>query len=63
MGGILAQCPICKERKELTAHHVKELGKDENGSFRKLGLCNECHVWHEKYINVLKTFGYDPEKP
>jgi len=63
MRGILAQCPICKERKELTAHHVKELGKDKNGSFRKLGLCNECHVWHEKYINVLKTFGYDPEKP
>ena len=63
MGGILAQCPICKERKELTAHHVKELGKDENGSFRKLGLCNEYHVWHEKYINTLKTFGYDPEKP
>ena len=62
MGGILAQCPICKERKELTAHHVKESGRDENGSFRKLGLCNECHVGHEKYINALMTFGYNPEK-
>jgi len=29
---------------------------------KKIGLCNECHVWHEKYINALKTYGYDPEK-
>jgi len=47
---------------ELTKHHIKELGRDENGVFRKIGLCNDCHVWHEKYINALKTFGYDPEK-
>ncbi len=62
MGGTLGQCPICKKRMELTKHHIKELGKDENGIFRKIGLCDECHVWHEKYINALKTFGYDPEK-
>ena len=62
MGGILAKCPICKKRKELTKHHVKELGRDENGVFLKIGLCNDCHVWHEKYVNALKTFGYTFDK-
>jgi len=59
MGGTLTQCPICKERTELTKHHIKELGRDEDGNFRKIGLCNKCHVWHGKYVNALKTFGYD----
>lgn len=56
--GILAQCPICKKRTELTKHHIKELGKDENGNYRKMGLCDDCHIWHEKYVNALKTFGF-----
>ncbi len=61
MSGILAQCPICKKREGLTQHQIKELGKDENGAYRKIALCNDCHVWHEKYINALKTFGFNPE--
>jgi len=59
---MLAQCPICKERKDLTKHHIKEAGKDENGNYKKIGLCNECHVWHGKYINALKTFGVNFDK-
>ena len=62
MGGTLGQCPICKKRTELTQHHLKELGKNENGAYHKLGLCNDCHVWHEKYVNALKTFGFNSEK-
>lgn len=62
MGGTLGQCPICKKRTELTQHHLKELGKDEKGVYHKLGLCNDCHVWHEKYVNALKTFELNFEK-
>jgi len=59
---MLGQCPICKKRTELTEHHMKELGRDQNGRIRTIGICNECHVFHEKYVNALKTFGYDPDK-
>jgi len=59
---MLAQCPICKMRKDLTEHHIKEAGKDKNGSYKKIGLCDDCHVWHEKYINALKTFGINFDK-
>jgi len=51
-----------QEKNGTYKHHIKALDRDENGVFRKIGLCTDCHVWHEKYINALKTFGYDPEK-
>ena len=60
--GTLGICPICGKREELTKHHIKELGRDEDGSIKKIGLCDPCHVWHEKYINALKSFGYDPDR-
>jgi len=59
---MLGICPVCKERKELTKHHAKEMDKKPDGSFQSISLCDDCHVFHEKYVNALKTFGYNPDK-
>jgi len=50
-------CSICKKPKDVTRHHIKELGKDENNSYHKMILCDECHQWHEKYIMALRDLG------
>ena len=57
------RCPMCGQNGvDLTEHHVKELGRDENGHIPTIGLCNECHELHNKYVNALKTHGYDIDK-
>ena len=50
-------CSICKKRQDVTRHHIKELGKDENNSYHKMILCDECHQWHEKYVMALRDLG------
>lgn len=62
MGGS-AKCPICKEWKLLTEHHAKELGRNPSGEWEKIMICEECHIQHEKYVNLLKArYNYDPDK-
>lgn len=46
MGG-QAECPLCKEWKELTEHHVKESGK-------KLMCCEDCHRLVTRYLQALE---------
>jgi hypothetical protein len=36
--------------------------RKSDGKYHSIGMCNDCHVFHEKYVNALKTFGYDPDK-
>lgn len=54
MGGTLGQCLICKKRTELTQHHLKELGKNENGIYHKLGLCNDCQFGMKNMLTLWK---------
>lgn len=44
MGG-LGTCPCCKEWKNLTEHHDKEI-------MVKVMVCRECHDIIEEYIKV-----------
>lgn len=44
MGG-LGTCPCCKEWKDLTEHHDKELKI-------KVMICRDCHDVIEEYIKV-----------
>jgi len=55
-------CSICKKPRDVTRHHIKELGKDENNSYHKMILCDECHQWHEKYVMALRDLGLKIEK-
>lgn len=48
-------CPMCKEKGvDLTKHHVVEAPRDENGRIRSIGLCDNCHVSHNKYVMALR---------
>ena len=44
MGG-LGKCPCCKEWKDLTEHHDKELKA-------KVMICRDCHDIIEEYIKI-----------
>jgi hypothetical protein len=48
MGG-LGRCPCCKKDKELTEHHVKEMGK-------KIMICRDCHNIIEEYLKILAKY-------
>ena len=62
MGGF-GEYGICKIYKELTEHHAKELGKDLTGKFPVIMICNDCHVFIEKYMNLLRDrHDYNPDK-
>lgn len=59
---MLGICLVCKARAEVTKHHAKEMERKPDGTYQSISLCNDCHVIHEKYVNALKTLGYDPDK-
>jgi len=54
MGGN-AKCLLCDEYTELTEHHAKEIDK-------VIQVCPACGKWIEKYVNLLKSFGYYLDK-
>ena len=57
------RCPMCGQNGvDLTEHHIKELGRNENGRISTIGLCNLCHESHNKYVNALKAHGFDIDK-
>ena len=45
MGG-MGNCPCCKKWKDLTEHHVRELGK-------KIMICRDCHNVIEEYSKAV----------
>ncbi len=49
MGG-LGKCPCCKEWKDLTEHHDKELKI-------KVMICRDCHDIIEEYIKIQAKCG------
>jgi len=49
MGG-LGKCPCCKEWKNLTEHHDKDLKI-------KVMICRDCHNIVEEYIKVQQKCG------
>lgn len=48
MGG-WGWCPCCKEDKDLTEHHDKEVG-------HKILICRGCHNVLEEYIKRVQLF-------
>jgi hypothetical protein len=46
MGGY-GECPCCKEWKELTEHHSKEIDG-------KIMICRDCHDVLEEYYKVVE---------
>lgn len=59
---MLGICLVCKSRTEVTEHHAKEMERKPDGKYQSITLCEQCHVFHEKYVNALKTLGYNPDK-
>ena len=60
---MLGKCPICTNHRELTKHHVIEAPPDNDGNPKTVGLCEECHTFHEKYKNILWTnFGIEIDR-
>lgn len=59
---MLGICLVCKDRTDVTEHHVKEMERKPDGNYKSTAICGKCHVEHEKYINALKTLGYEPDK-
>lgn len=55
-------CLVCKDRKNITEHHVKEMERKPDGKYQTVAICDDCHVFHEKYVNALRTLGYEPDK-
>lgn len=47
MGGI-GKCPCCKDIKDLTEHHDKQIEK-------KVMICLDCHIILEEYIKLQET--------
>lgn len=59
---MLGICLVCGTRTEVTEHHAKEMERKPNGKYQSISLCDTCHKFHEKYVNALKTLGYNPDK-
>ncbi len=54
MGGN-ARCELCGEYAELTEYQAREIDKI-------LKICPGCKDWIKKYVELLKSYGYNPKK-
>jgi len=54
MGGN-ARCELCGEYVELTEYQAQEIDKI-------LKICSGCKDWIKKYVELLKSHGYNPKK-
>jgi len=54
MGGN-ARCELCGEYAELTEYQAQEVDKI-------LKICPGCKDWIKKYVELLKSYGYNPKK-
>lgn len=48
MGG-WGKCPCCRNDRDLTEHHDKNVGK-------KFLICRECHDVLEEYIRLVRSY-------
>ena len=54
MGGN-ARCELCGNYTELTEYQAQEIDKI-------LKICPACKDWIKKYVELLKSHGYNPKK-